>query len=166
MSGSQTTAPHATGIMHAEKSASVGIVARGIHIREEKLSALLMENYVVGVGSKTTLKLYLDPKIPTRETSPRIRNVRSVQNLVDEKSSSEELDDIAYTFSVSSTSKEQSQPMFKIIVHDTTVTIMADSGASVNVLDERDYRALTNRPMVKQTKVRIHLASQVNLSQS
>ena len=33
---------------------------------------------------------------------------------------------------------------------------MADSGASVNVLDERDYRALTNRPMLKQTKVRIH----------
>ena len=38
----------------------------------------------------------------------------------------------------------------------TPLTIMADSGASVNVLDERDYRALTNRPMVKQTKVRIH----------
>ena len=33
---------------------------------------------------------------------------------------------------------------------------MADSGASVNVLDERNYRALTNRPMLKQTKVRIH----------
>ena len=46
--------------------------------------------------------------------------------------------------------------MFKIIVHDTTITIMADSGASVNVLDERDYRALANRPMLKQTKVRIH----------
>ena len=129
MSGSQTTAPHATGIIHPEKSASVGIVARGIHIREEKLSALLMENYVVGVGSKTTLKLYLDPKIPTRETSPRIRNVRGVQNLVDEKSSSEELDDIAYTFSVNSTSKEQSQPMFKIIVHETTVTIIRGVGS-------------------------------------
>ena len=46
--------------------------------------------------------------------------------------------------------------MFKIIVHDTPVTIMADSGASVNVLDENDYRALTNRPMLKQTKVKIH----------
>ena len=62
-------------MMHPEKNASVGIVARGIHIREEKLPALLMENYVAGVGSKTTLKLYVDPKIPTRETSPRIRNV-------------------------------------------------------------------------------------------
>ena len=49
--------------------------AMDIHIREEKLPALLMENYVAGVGSKTTLKLYVDPKIPIRETSPRIRNV-------------------------------------------------------------------------------------------
>ena len=46
--------------------------------------------------------------------------------------------------------------MFKIIVHVTPVTIMADSGASVNVLDEKDYKALTNRPMLKQTKVRIN----------
>ena len=75
LTGSQTTTTHATGMMHPEKNASVGIVARGIHIREEKLPALLMENYVAGVGSKTTLKLYVDPKIPTRETSPRIRNV-------------------------------------------------------------------------------------------
>ena len=57
------------------KNASVGIVARGIHIREEKLPAVLMENYVMGVGSKTTLKLYVVPNIPTRETNPRIRNV-------------------------------------------------------------------------------------------
>ena len=42
---------------------------------EEKLPALLMENDVVRVGSKTTLKLYVDAKIPTRENSPRIRNV-------------------------------------------------------------------------------------------
>ena len=27
--------------------------------------------------------------------------------------------------------------MFQIIIHDTPLTIMADSGASVNVLDER-----------------------------
>ena len=149
LTGSQTTAPHATGIVHPGKNASVGIVARGIHIREEKLPALLMENYVMGVGSKTTLKLYVDPNIPTRELNQPKNQKRGVQNLVDENSSSEESDDIAYIFSVNSISKEQSHPMFKIVVHDTPVTIMADSGASVNVLDENDYRALTNRPMLK-----------------
>ena len=33
---------------------------------------------------------------------------------------------------------------------------MADSGASVNVLDEKDYRALTKPPALQQTKVKIH----------
>ena len=46
--------------------------------------------------------------------------------------------------------------MFQIIIHDTPLTIMADSGASVNVLDEKDYRALTKPPALQQTKVKIH----------
>jgi hypothetical protein len=36
------------------------------------------------------------------------------------------------------------------------MTIMADSGASVNVLDEKDYQALSKRPELQTTKVRIH----------
>ncbi len=84
------------------------------------------------------------------------RNQLNSQNLVDEPSSSDESDDIAYTFSVNSTDKTKSQPMFQIIIHDTPPTIMADSGASVNVLDEKDYRALTKPPALQQTKVEIH----------
>ena len=60
--------------MHPAEVASVGIVARGTHIREEKRPALLMENLAVGVENKTTLKLYADPKILTREMSPTIEN--------------------------------------------------------------------------------------------
>ena len=33
---------------------------------------------------------------------------------------------------------------------------MADSGASVNVLDEKDYQSLTKPPTLQQTKVKIH----------
>ncbi len=33
---------------------------------------------------------------------------------------------------------------------------MADSGANVNVLDEKDYRALTKPPVLQHTKVKIH----------
>ena len=106
-------------------------------------------------GKQNHFEAVCRSKNPNKRNQPKNQK-RDVQNLVDENSSSEESDDIAYTFSVNSTSNEQSQPMFKIIVHDTTITIMADSGASVNVLDERDYRVLTNRPMLKQTKVRIH----------
>ena len=36
------------------------------------------------------------------------------------------------------------------------MTIMADSGASVNVLDEKDYQALSKRPELQTTKVKIH----------
>ena len=96
-----------------------------------------------------------------RSKNPNKRNEpnnwkRDVQKLVDEHSSSDESDDIAYTFSVNSTGKTKSQPMFRIIIHDTPLTIMTDSGASVNVLDEKDYRALTKPPALQQTKVKIH----------
>ena len=46
--------------------------------------------------------------------------------------------------------------MLKVVVHDTPMTIMADSGASINVLDEKDYQALTSPPVLQQTKVKIH----------
>ena len=49
----------------------------------------------------------------------------------------------------------KSQPMFQVIVHDTPFTIMADSGASVNVLDEKDYQSFTKPPTLQQTKVKI-----------
>ena len=62
---------------------------------------------------------------------------------MDEESSSEEQDDIAYTFSVNSTGKTKSQPMFQIVIHGTPLTIIADSSASVIVLDEKEYQALT-----------------------
>ena len=74
MTGSQTTGIHATGIMHSAEVASVGTVGTGTHIREEKLPALLMENLAVGVENKTTLRLYADPKILTREMSSTIEN--------------------------------------------------------------------------------------------
>ena len=40
----QTAEFYETGIMYREKIASVGTVAKGIHIREENLPILLMEN--------------------------------------------------------------------------------------------------------------------------
>ena len=57
---------------------------------------------------------------------------------------------------MNNTGKEQSQPMFNIVIHDTPMKIMADSGASVNVLDEKDYQALTKRRELQTTKVKMH----------
>jgi len=52
---------------------------------------------------------------------------------VSEEESSDE--DEAYTFSLS-TKTLNDQPLFRIKVHDTPIMIMADSGASINILDE------------------------------
>ena len=64
------------------------------------------------------------PKNPNKRNELNNRK-RDVQNLVDEHSSSDESDDIAYTFSVNGTGKTKSQPMFQIIIHDTPLTIIA-----------------------------------------
>ncbi len=95
-----------------------------------------------GCGKQNHFEAVCRSKNPNKRNELNNRK-RDVQNLVDEHSSSDESDDIAYTFSVNSTGKTKSQSMFQIIIHDTPLTIMADSGASVNVLDEKDYRALT-----------------------
>ncbi|CAB4005904.1 Transposon Ty3-I Gag-Pol poly, partial [Paramuricea clavata] len=94
----------------------------------------------------------LNKKRDIKTQKPR----HNVQNFVDENSSSEDSDEDGYAFSVNSTGKERSQPMFNIVIHKTPMTIMADSGASVNVLDEKDYQALSKRPELQTTKVKIH----------
>ena len=66
--GSQTTGVHETGTTHPAKVTNVGTVAKGTHIREEKRPALLMENLVVDVANRITLRLCADPRIPKRKT--------------------------------------------------------------------------------------------------
>ena len=77
---------------------------------------------------------------------------RSTVHKVSEEDSSDE-DDV-YTFSLS-TKALKDQPFFKIKVHGTPVTIMADSGASINILDE-EYRRLPNRPNLEPSSVKIY----------
>ena len=81
------------------------------------------------------------------------RNARRPVNKVSEEESSDE--DEAYTFSLS-TKTLNDQPLFRIKVHDTPVTIMADSGASINILDEKEYHRLTNRPKLEPSSVKIY----------
>ena len=64
-------------------------------------------------------------------------------------------DDEVYTFSLS-TKTLKDQPLFKIKVLDTPVTIMADSGASINILDEKEYHKLPNRPSLEPSSVKIY----------
>jgi len=78
---------------------------------------------------------------------------RSTVHKVSEEESSDE--DEVYTFSLS-TKALKDQPFFKIKVHGTPVTIMADSGASINILDEKEYRRLPNRPNLEPSSVKVY----------
>ena len=110
-----------------------------------------------GCGKQNHYEAVCRSKKPNRKQEFKPQKPRhNVQNLVDKNSSSKDSDEDGYAFSVNSTGKEHSQPMFNIVIHDTPMTIMADSGASVNVLDEKDYQALSKRPELQTTKVKIH----------
>lgn len=78
---------------------------------------------------------------------------RPTVNKVSEDESSDEGE--VYTFSlIMKTLKDQ--PLFKIKVHDMPVTIMADSGASINILDEKEYRRLPNCLKREPSSVKIY----------
>ena len=110
-----------------------------------------------GCGNQNHYEIVCRSKKPNKKLEFKTQKPRhNVQNLVDENSSSKDSDEDGYAFSVNSTGKERSQTMFNVIIHDTPMIIMADSGASVNVLDEKDYQTLSKRPEQQITKVKIH----------
>ena len=82
----------------------------------------------------------------------QIQRQGTVHKVSEEESSDE---DEVYTFSLS-TKALKDQTFFKIKVHGTPVTIMADSGASINILDEKEYRRLPNCPNLEPSSVKIY----------
>ncbi|XP_013387429.1 uncharacterized protein LOC106156635 [Lingula anatina] len=54
-------------------------------------------------------------------------------------------DDVEYTYKLNMKS-QVSSPYFKVKVDDSYITIMADSGASVNILSEKDYLSMKHPP--------------------
>ena len=87
------------------------------------------------------------------------RNKRcSTVNKVSEDEPSDEGE--VYTFSlITKTLKDQ--PLFKIKVHDMPVTIMADSGASINILDEKVYPGYPTVPSLNQVVCKFTATSQM-----
>ena len=85
------------------------------------------------------------------------RESRNTRRPTVNKVSDDELSDEGevYTFSLSTQSLKD-QPLFTIKVHDTPVTVMADSGASINILDEKEYHRLPNRTKLEPSTVKIY----------
>ena len=64
--------------------------------------------------------------------------------------------DEVYTFTLGTKTTSRDKPLFRIKVHDTPITIMADSGASINVLDENDYCKIPSKPKLQSSSVKIY----------
>ena len=88
-----------------------------------------------------------------RQERKKKRTCHSTVNKVSENELTD--DDEVYTFSLS-TETRKDQPLFKIKVHDTPITVMADSGASINILDEKEYHKLPNCPRLEPSRVKIY----------
>jgi hypothetical protein len=47
-------------------------------------------------------------------------------------------------------------PLFDVAIEGTLLTIMADLGSSINILDEQDYNKLSPRPSLEQTRIKVY----------
>ncbi|CAB3993644.1 Hypothetical predicted protein [Paramuricea clavata] len=54
------------------------------------------------------------------------------------------------------TSDRNKHPLFDVTIEGTLLTIMADSGSSINILDEQDYNKLSPRPSLEQTRIKVY----------
>ncbi len=54
------------------------------------------------------------------------------------------------------TTDRSKHPLFDITIDGTPLTIMADSGSSINILEERDYNKLSPRPTLERTRIKVY----------
>ena len=81
-----------------------------------------------------------------------------VQNITHENntnSNSNDEEDANYTWHIN-TKPRKFSPHFSIDIGSSSVSMMADSGASVNLLAERDYRNLKQPPSLRPSPARIY----------
>ena len=51
-----------------------------------------------------------------------------------------------YTFEIGTQEPQTAKPIFQVRIMDTPIRVMADSGATVNVLSKRDFDTLKPKP--------------------
>lgn len=61
-----------------------------------------------------------------------------------------------YTFIVGAQEPKSTKPIFQVRIMDTPVRVMADSGATVNVLSKRDFDNLRPKPCLTDTNVKVY----------
>ena len=68
-----------------------------------------------------------------------------------ESDSSEE-----YTFTTGAQEPQKAKPIFQVKIMDTPIRIMANSGATENILSKKDFDGLKEKPQLLKTKVKVY----------
>ena len=97
------------------------------------------------------------PKKSYRQTKQRARAVTTEEIA----SRSDETDDTEdqYTYHVSSVSNSpviSDEPIFDVTIGNTPICVMADSGATVNLINEQDYLKMKPRPVLLSCTTRVY----------
>jgi len=82
------------------------------------------------------------------------QHVRHVDNDQQSDGESKSDDNSSYVFSVGNVSASK-QPTTQVDIQGTKIKFIIDSGASVNLIDEKQWSSMRNRPHLKQAKSKI-----------
>lgn len=61
-----------------------------------------------------------------------------------------------YTFNIGGHKPQMAKPFFQIRIMDTSTSIMADSGATMNTASKRDFDSLKPRPQLMNSSVKVY----------
>ena len=61
-----------------------------------------------------------------------------------------------YTFTTGAREPQTAKPIFQVKIMDTPIRIMADSGATVNILSKKDFDGLKEKPQLTKTNVKVY----------
>ena len=61
-----------------------------------------------------------------------------------------------YTFNIGPQGHQAGKPSFQVTIMNTPIRIMADSGATVNILSKRDFDGLQSKPQLAETRAKVY----------
>ena len=61
-----------------------------------------------------------------------------------------------YTFNIGAQRQQAAKPIFQVTIMNTPIRIMADSGATVNILRKRDFDGLKSKPQLVETSAKVY----------
>ena len=61
-----------------------------------------------------------------------------------------------YTFNIGAQGHQAGKPIFQITIMNTPIRIMADSGATVNILSKKDFDGFKSKPQLAETSAKVY----------